>query len=93
MSRTLRPLRDDALNGLAAVINAEYGPRCQRFEAGCISCVIWHLYDTLAHLTEGSTLDDPKEYERWVSDFTLPSVDEPIPVKKTRRKKKQKNRK
>lgn len=62
--KTLRPIRDRALNDLAKVIRASWGDRCDRFEAGCTSCMAWAVFDLMEKVTEGSSLDDPQELER-----------------------------
>lgn len=68
---TLRPLRDEALNILSAVIVAEWGERCPRQEAGCATCAAWAVFDVLAHMTDGSALDDPEEFARVSERFHL----------------------
>lgn len=62
--KILRPIRERALNHLAAVITAEWGNRCDRFEAGCMTCMAWAIFDMVEKITDGSSLDDPDDFER-----------------------------
>lgn len=54
---TLRQMREDALNKLTTVIVAEYGRRCDRFEAGCLCCSAWAIFDLIEKMTDGTLLD------------------------------------
>ena len=77
MTTTLRPIRERALNDLSAVITAEWGERCARSEAGCATCAVWALFDTVERLTEGSSLDDEAEFKRMAETFHLLSTTAP----------------
>lgn len=68
---TLRPIRDRALTHLSAVLTAEWGDRCARFEAGCACCVAWAAFDMIERITEGSTLDDADDFARANDRFNL----------------------
>lgn len=48
----LRRRRRVALNELAAVIEAVYGPRCARSEGGCATCGVWTVFDALTQMTD-----------------------------------------
>lgn len=61
---TLRPLWSDALDKISTVIRVEWGPRCERFEAGCACCLAWAIFDQIENITDGSALDDPDEFKR-----------------------------
>lgn len=74
-NNTLRPYREKALNLLSAVLTAEWGDRCPRFEAGCASCLVWAAFDMLERITESSTLDDPRDFERVKEQFSLDADD------------------
>lgn len=58
----LRQSRERAMNDLATVIEAIYGPRCLRREAGCVACVAWLQFDVMDHLTEGTLVDLADQY-------------------------------
>lgn len=69
--KTLRPVRDQALNDLSSVVTAMWGERCARVEGGCATCVAWAAFDLLERITEGSTLDDEDDYMRVASMFHI----------------------
>src|SRR5574342_93781 len=56
-AKCLRPVWNWALNVMASVVKAEWGPRCTRFEAGCAACMAWAVYDQMEKITDGSVLD------------------------------------
>lgn len=68
---TLRPIRDQSLNHLSAVITSGWGDRCARFESGCAKCIAWEVFDMIEKITDGSGLDDPSDYERVRERFNL----------------------
>ncbi len=68
---TLRPLRDEALNHLSAVIVAEWGDRCPRLESGCVTCMAWAVFDMLEKITDGSALDNKEDFDRMKERFNL----------------------
>jgi hypothetical protein len=58
---SLRERRDRGLTDLAATIEAIWGPRCNRHEAGCFACVAWTMFDTMEKLTDSSVLDEESQ--------------------------------
>ena len=68
---TLRPVRNDALNKLSAVITGLWGERCARFEAPCATCIAWAAFDMLENVTDGSGLDDEDDFKRVAESFNL----------------------
>lgn len=68
---TLRPVRNDALNKLSAVITGLWGERCARFEAGCATCAAWTVFDLVERMTDGSGLDDAEDFRRVANQFHL----------------------
>ena len=54
---TLRERWNRGLNDMAAVIEKIYGPRCQRFEPGCVCCMGWAAFDQLEKFTNSDHIE------------------------------------
>lgn len=75
MSKTLRPVRQKALNEMAAVVTAMWGDRCSRVEGGCCTCAAWAVFDMMERITDGSSLDQELEYTQVAHRFGINAED------------------
>ena len=51
-------VRNRALNNIAAIVTAIYGPRCDRKQGGCHCCVAWTVFDAMEQITDSGHITD-----------------------------------